>query len=127
MNFIHCKASVKDGGLCLSNDGFDITLQIANSKEIPEDVILGIRPEDVKLNVGEVGMSAKILVVESTRPEMLVHLAVKNTPIAALVPATSDLRPQLETKITFNMRSLRLFSAETQKSIELVWNGRSKN
>jgi multiple sugar transport system ATP-binding protein len=128
MNFIPCSASADGNSVKVSAEGFELKgTRPSETTKIPKDVILGVRPEDVKLSTGGDGINARVTVVEQTRPEMVVYLTLGSSSIVALTSATDEMKGGSDTRITFNRGRLHLFSKETEEEIPVDWNGQSKN
>lgn len=124
MNLVQCTASTNGKSVELSGEGFKLRATLPTSEtRIPSNVILGIRPENIKLNAGADGIEAKIVVVEQTRPEMLVYLALGSSSLVALAPASERLKGDSETKVSFDRARLHVFSSETEEEIQVSWNG----
>jgi multiple sugar transport system ATP-binding protein len=124
MNFIPCSASVNGSAVELNGGGFELTANLPDTgTKIPSNVILGVRPEDIKIDAGAQGIKAKVLVVEPTRPEMLVYIAIGKSSIMVSAPTSDSPKGGSETSIVFDRARLHLFSAETSEEISVSWNG----
>ena len=121
MNFFD--ATLKDGVVTVQ--GYDIKLtaeQLAaiKDKEVPENVILGIRP--VHVTLASKGIEAKIDVTELMGSELHLHLNSDGKDVVAVVPTTEidvdKLHGSHETvKYTFKPELMHIFNKETEEAL----------
>ena len=125
MNFFDAKLAKKGDGYVVNVLGHDIDLnkdQVAAlaGKEIPEDVILGIRPAHVSL--ADKGIEAKVDVTELMGSELHLHLNAGGKDIVVVVPTTDVDVDALhgshkDVCITFKPELMHIFNKETEVSL----------
>ena len=91
--------------------------QLASKKYIGQKVLLGIRPEHVIPNQGN--LKAYIDVVEHLGDESILYCKMENRKDQFIIkiPFNSKIHANEETKVEFNMDHVYLFDAETHKAI----------
>ena len=91
--------------------------QLANKKYIGQHVLLGIRPEHVRPNHGD--LDAFIEVVEHLGDESILYCKMENRkdPFIIKIPFNSKIHANADVKVEFDMNHVYLFDAETHKAI----------
>ena len=91
--------------------------QLANKKYVGQKVLLGIRPEHVRPNSGD--LKVFIDVVEHLGDESILYtkMANRKEQFIIKIPFNSKIRPNAEVNIELNMEHVYLFDAETHKAI----------
>ncbi len=91
--------------------------QLANKKYIGQKVLLGIRPEHVRPNEGD--LKAFIEVVEHLGDESILYCKMENRkdPFIIKIPFNSKIHANEEINMAFNMDHAYMFDAETHKAI----------
>ena len=91
--------------------------QLASKKYIGQKVLLGIRPEHVRPNQGD--LKAFIEVVEHLGDESILYCKMDNRkdPFIIKIPFNSKIHANEEVNIEFDMEHVYLFDAETHKAI----------
>ena len=91
--------------------------QLASKKYIGQHVLLGIRPEHVRPNEGN--LKAFIDVVEHLGDESILYCKMENRKEQFIVkiPFNSKIRSNTEINVEFNMDHVYLFDADTHKAI----------
>ena len=91
--------------------------QLANKKYIGEKVLLGIRPEHVRPNEGD--LNVYVDVVEHLGDESILYTKMENRkePLIVKIPFNSKMHANTNIKIAFDMNHVYLFDAETHKAI----------
>ena len=91
--------------------------QLASKKYIGQKVLLGIRPEHVKPNQGN--LKAFIEVVEHLGDESIIYTKMENRkdPFIIKMPFNSKIHANEDTKVEFDMNHVYLFDTETHKAI----------
>ena len=91
--------------------------QLANKKYIGQHVLLGIRPEHVRPNKGD--LDAFIEVVEHLGDESILYCKMENRkdPFIIKIPFNSKIHANVDVKVEFDMNHVYLFDAETHKAI----------
>ena len=91
--------------------------QLANKKYIGQHVLLGIRPEHVRPNHGD--LDAFIEVVEHLGDESILYCKMENRkdPFIIKIPFNSKIHANVDVKVEFDMNHVYLFDADTHKAI----------
>ena len=91
--------------------------QLASKKYIGQKVLLGIRPEHIRPNEGN--LKVFIEVVEHLGDESILYTKMNNRkdPFIIKIPFNSKIRSNTEINVEFNMEHVYLFDAETHKAI----------
>ena len=91
--------------------------QLANKKYIGQKVLLGIRPEHVRPNEGDI--QAHIEVVEHLGDESILYCKMENRKDQFIVkiPFNSKIHANEDVNVEFNMEHVYLFDVETHKAI----------
>ena len=91
--------------------------QLANKKYIGQKVLLGIRPEHVRPNEGD--LKAFIEVVEHLGDESILYCKMENRkdPFIIKIPFNSKIHANEEINVAFNMDHIYMFDADTHKAI----------
>ena len=129
MNFIDCKA-VKDGEkVKLEFGSYSVTLPESKASKLVEggyigkDVVLGIRPEDIKdeeifINTGTDNiLDATVKVYEMLGAEVFLYFTVEGHDITVRVNPRTTARPGDTIKIALDTSKIHLFDKETEKTI----------
>jgi multiple sugar transport system ATP-binding protein len=121
MNFATAKAH--EGHLELGGTRLELTgppaKAVAQNKG--RDLLIGFRPEDMELNgqpgSNEVGIPARIDVVEYLGHEELLHGQAEGHEIVALVPSDKKVQAGDEVKFAIHVDKLHVFDPETELSL----------
>ncbi len=91
--------------------------QLAGKKYIGQKVLLGIRPEHVRPNQGD--LSSFVEVVEHLGDESILYCKMENRkdPFIIKIPFNSNMHANEDIKVEFDMEHVYLFDAETHKAI----------
>ena len=91
--------------------------QLANKKYIGQKVLLGIRPEHVRPNEGD--LKAFIEVVEHLGDESILYCKMENRkdPFIIKIPFNSKIHANEEINMAFNMDHVYMFDVDTHKAI----------
>ena len=91
--------------------------QLANKDYIGQKVLLGIRPEHVRPNQGD--LSSFVEVVEHLGDESILYCKMENRkePFIIKIPFNSKMHANEDIKVEFDMEHVYLFDAETHKAI----------
>jgi multiple sugar transport system ATP-binding protein len=118
MNFL--RGQVEDGVIRLENTTVDLPPAVRTVAS-RGDVIVGFRPEHVRLRAGETDATAcipaRVDVVEYLGDDELVHVQAGSTELVALLPADERLRPGEEIELRVPLERLHLFDPESEHSL----------
>ncbi|HEY64799.1 MAG TPA: ABC transporter ATP-binding protein [Caldilineae bacterium] len=123
MNFLEGSLRAEDGGLTVVGPGFSLRLPDAvaarlRERNAPQEVILGIRPEDIYLDSqGEI--SAEIYLIEPLGRDDLLDCRLDHTRLQVLVPTSFEGEIGDRVSLRFDLDKLQIFDPKTEKS--LLW------
>jgi multiple sugar transport system ATP-binding protein len=125
MNFIKCKTSKNNNQLFLKAESFSIELSGENFSSLnlnspSQEIILGIRPEDITIANSENNkniFSASVEIIEQMGNEIFVQLAIDGYEITARLPADANLRVGEKGQFTFNQEKCHLFDPLSEKAL----------
>jgi multiple sugar transport system ATP-binding protein len=111
--------AVKDGRLAIA--GSDATLPIpARFRDLAKDgrkLILGIRPETMRLGGGELSLDVRADVAELTGPELVLTALAGNQRIMASLPPRTEISPGKALTLSFDEAVTHLFDPETGRAL----------
>jgi len=128
MNLIEVSYRRRDGVHLLEGEGFTLRISEEIARKIEENsptgkLILGIRPEDIKLEPGEKeneqenGFPGKVFLTEPLGGSVLVDFKFGELTFRALAPGGFEANPGDELLIVPELKKLHLFDKETGKSL----------
>ena len=111
-------ATMDAGGLTL--DGSGKRLALPGSGAAPRRVILGLRPEDVRLATpaDDHVIEATVDFAELTGPDIIVFARHGGNPLVASLPPHSRIAPDSSAQFSFSQRNMHVFDRETGRRIE---------
>jgi ABC-type sugar transport system ATPase subunit len=118
MNFIPCTAGARNGALQLKHALFEVEVQtrgLALGESLPEggDCLLGVRPEDVRVDAGSDGaFGATVYASEPLGGETVVDLQVGHTLVKALAPPSVEFAQDAPVKVVLDPARLHVFTDE---------------
>ena len=125
MNFIPAKLVEKSGEIVAVIDGSEIKLSIESASKVKagnyvgKDVIVGVRPENIKI-VGEgTGLKVKVEVTELLGSDSNIYFTFRDKQYIAKEDGSIDLKFGQEINIAFDNEKIHLFDKETEQSILL--------
>jgi ABC-type sugar transport system ATPase subunit len=113
MNFLPATARRQNGSFVIEHASF--TVRVAGDRVALDDgaaCFVGIRPEDVHVGGGDVGIPANVFVTEPLGGETVVDLHLGDRVVKALAPPTDRFATDEAVRVTFDPRRLHLFDAE---------------
>jgi len=117
MNFIN--VTYKDGVIGFGEDHkLKIKSSLVAEKKIPEQVIFGIRPEDISETTdSEDAIELTASVVELLGNEYYVHSEFCGSEITCKIPATKVIANGSKLKVKFNLEKAHFFNKDTEEVI----------
>jgi len=120
MNFLKVKWDAKKG-VATTSDGKQIKIpeSITKGYEIPEEAILGIRPEDLHPSEkdGENTFDITVNVAELLGHEYYIHTDFGGADLISKFPAVKPIGIKEKLKISFDVKKVHFFNPETEMAI----------
>ena len=116
MNFIPCTVAARNGTLKLKHDLFEVDVEtrgLALGESLAEgrDCLLGVRPEDVRVNrAGDDAFGATVYASEPLGGETVVDLQVAHTLVKALAPPSVEFVQDASVKVALDPARLHVFT-----------------
>ena len=120
MNFLHASAANEDGRTVLSGEGFRLVLPPERSlAELPDRVILGVRPEDLAGPVQDPAdaVTFDVTVKEQLGYTLLVYGYVEESLIVASLDPHSAIEVGQTVHLGVNLNTLHVFDPETAQTL----------
>ena len=116
MNFIPAQVSWEDGSLRATHPLFSVSTAGSNlARDLPEgsSCWIGIRPEDVSIEVGgDEGLATTVYVTEPLGGETVVDVNLHDSLVKALAPPTLSLAVNQPVRARLDVKRLHLFDEE---------------
>jgi ABC-type sugar transport system ATPase subunit len=114
MNFFDCRILAEGSRYRLECPSFTLTLEEVLDLRPPRDIVLGVRPQDVRLaEAGEADVKARVDVVQPLGGEMLVYLNLPGTAegasLALVLPSERTVKVDEVLGVRFLRDRLHLF------------------
>lgn len=123
MNFLQGTLTEKAGKIVAQIDGFEVVLNDAASAKVKagnyigKEVVVGVRPEDIKIVGENEGLNVKVEVTELLGSDLNVYFSFKGRQYIAKADAHVELHFNQNIFVAFDMDKIHLFDKETEKSI----------
>jgi len=119
MNFLEAQASSENGKAALVGRGFRLLLPKENVGELPSEVIVGIRPEDLDgpVSDGENTLTVQVEVTEPLGNELLVYADCGGERIIANLDPHRIVAVGCTITLKVNMETLHLFDRESENTL----------
>ncbi|WP_343079579.1 sn-glycerol-3-phosphate ABC transporter ATP-binding protein UgpC [Ostreiculturibacter nitratireducens] len=110
MNFIHGRLRKSAEGAHLEcADGTPLAVPAATGATDGQPIVLGVRPEHLRLASGSEGYEAIVDVVEPTGPNLQVYATLAGVPVCAVFNERHDFRPGDRVRLNFAEGHIHLF------------------
>ncbi len=120
MNFLPAKTSRANNAIALTSPSFAIHVPAeAAPRNLPTDVLVGIRPEDLDgPAAGEQNtIQTRVAVLEQLGHTLLVHGYAANAQIVASLDPHREVELDTVIRLSVNLRTLHVFDPETQQTL----------
>jgi multiple sugar transport system ATP-binding protein len=121
MNFLPAQVASKNGRTVLSGSAFQIVLPEGRVQEsLPENVVLGVRPEDLdgpSPADAENAISMTVSVTEQLGHALLVYGHIEETQIVASLDPHRRVEVESTIQLTVNLNTLHVFDPESQETL----------
>lgn len=122
MNLIPCHAAREENCWSLRHPDFHFTLPVCGEVALPQDIIVGIRPEHVTvISESEPGaIPVRVDIVQILGEEQIVDLSLQSgAVIKAIFPLAIDARPGDRLSICFSLERWVLFDGKSGQRVVL--------
>ena len=118
MNFLGARVASENGKIVLIGKGFRLVLSKETVGEMPSEVIVGIRPEDLDGPVpeGENTMTMRVEVTEPLGNELLVYADCGGERVVANLDPHRQVAEGATISLKVNVDTLHLFDPQTKKT-----------
>ncbi len=118
MNFVKCKFDEKLGK-AIFEDGhtIDVPESLYKGKNIPNEVILGIRPENIVEAEGDAEFEISVDVAELLGNEYYIHFNFGGASLVSKFPATRIISAGDKLKVNFKKDKIHFFDPTTENAI----------
>jgi ABC-type sugar transport system ATPase subunit len=119
MNFLPARAIREDGCIVLSGSGFSVRLTAERAVDLPANVVMGVRPEDLDgpSPSTEDTIAAKVSVKEQLGHSLLVYGDVDGTQIVASLEPHRQVSIDEEIRLKANVKAIHVFHPETLETL----------
>ena len=125
MNFIDAILVEKNGKVVCEIDGFEMEVNAAGAEKVKKgghigkEVVVGVRPENIKILESGNGLKAKVEVTELLGSDLNVYFSFKGKHYIAKEDAKIELAFDQDIYVTFDSEKIHLFDKATEQSILL--------
>jgi len=119
MNFLEAHVSAEDGKIALVGKGFHLVLPKEKAGELPSEVTVGIRPEDLDgpVSEGENTMTMCVQVTEPLGNELLVYADCGGERVVANLDPHRKVTLDSTITLKVNIETLHLFDREGEQTL----------
>jgi multiple sugar transport system ATP-binding protein len=123
MNFFNGRVALREGVLWFVEGAFDVRIDAPLAVEHGQEIVFGIRPEDVSDRryadtfSSEQGTTARVEVVEQMGAEVLVYLNTGSHSFISRMGSRAECAVDSSVDVIFNMERARYFNKETGNRI----------
>jgi multiple sugar transport system ATP-binding protein len=120
MNVLSCHSKVIDNHLILEHPAFRLTMPNISGTQLPQEILVGIRPEHVAIGKGEDSIDATVDIVQPLGDQQIVDLRLRDgTVIKIVAPLETELKIEQNIEIQFPLNRIALFDRKQNTRIEL--------
>ncbi len=119
MNFLPAKVEKQDGTLTLIGKGFRFSVPAQRVQELPNEVIVGIRPEDLSgpVDGGDNTLAMTVQVTEPLGNELLVYADCAGDHVVANLDPHQTIDIDSTIRLSVDLSVLHLFDPQTEKTL----------
>lgn len=125
MNFFEGKLVESDQQLCVVVQGFEIPLnneyraKLKGSAAIGKNIVVGVRPEDIRIASNHEGIQSKVVVTELLGSDLNVYFTFADKQYILKADANNEIEFNQSITVNFDPQKIHLFDKETEKSLLL--------
>ena len=125
MNFFEGKVVESNDQLCVVVQGFEIPLnneyraKLKGSSAIGKNIVVGVRPEDIRIASNHEGIQSKVVVTELLGSDLNVYFTFADKQYILKADASNDIEFNQSITVNFDPLKIHLFDKETEKSLLL--------
>jgi multiple sugar transport system ATP-binding protein len=125
MNFLPAKVKRDEHHWQFQSEAFHFHLPLDRSGRLPHNVMVGIRPEDLKVSPQEGGIDIplRVSLIEHVGNALIVHGRCGDTPMVASLDPDLDVTPDSRLALTVNPQAAHVFDPETEQRLTDNHNG----
>ena len=121
MNFINCILEERKDGTYFKTKNFEIKIsdeKLAKIKKVAtlSNLIVGVRPEDVRVAKEDSFIDCKVEVVEDMGSGSIIYFRVGDSRIVATTERATDTKGGQTSRIGFKLDKLHVFDSKTEKA-----------
>jgi multiple sugar transport system ATP-binding protein len=119
MNFLPAKVERENDRVRLAGKAFTLTIPAERVQDLPDDVIVGIRPEDLSgpVDAGENTIEMTVQVTEPLGNELLVYADCGGDQVVANLDPHQTIDVDSTIHLAANLSVLHLFDPQTEKTL----------
>jgi len=124
MNLMDCECVYSEGRVVLKSGDFSLDItefgETVRSKSKGKELVLGIRPEDVSIDVDKKdpkAMESEVQLVEPIGAKSIYHLKISGPTILSKDHAMPEVKVGSKVWATFSKNKLHVFDKKTEKAI----------
>ncbi len=119
MNFLQAQVSSDNGGVALTGEGFRLVLPAGDAEELPGQVVVGIRPEDLDgpVTEGKNTLEMSVAVTEPLGNELLVYADCGGERVVANLDPHRRVEVDSIIKLKVNTETVHLFDQATEQTL----------
>ncbi len=120
MNLLPCHSKVIDNLAIFEHPVFRLTMPDFFGTELPQEILLGIRPEHIRIGKGKESIHATIDIVQPLGDQQIIDLRLRDgTVIKIVAPLETELKIEENIEILFPLNRIALFDGKQNTRIDL--------